>query len=233
MFNANNRIKYPKTMHLPWSPGLQNDDRVIESLDGFKDKRIVVTEKMDGENTTMYRDAIHARSLDLTMTHPSRNWVRAFHGSIKHEIPEGWRICGENLYAVHSIKYSNLSSYFMLFSIWNDKNECLSWEETKEWAALLGVETVPVAFEGKWEEFYDIARIGGGWRPVSTFGEVEGYVVRTEHGFHYDDFHKYMAKYVRKGHVQTDQHWMNKPVEPNGIKKEIDNESPVKERVAY
>jgi hypothetical protein len=38
-------VKYPRTMHLPWSPGLQNDDRVIESLDGLIGQEVVVTDK--------------------------------------------------------------------------------------------------------------------------------------------------------------------------------------------
>ena len=28
---------------------------------------------------------------------------------------------------------------------------------------------------------------------------------------------KNYAKLVRKGHVQTDEHWMNKPIVPNGL----------------
>lgn len=50
---------------------------------------------------------------------PSRDWIKALHGQIAHEIPEGWRLCGENLYARHSIAYDALPSYFTLFSIWD------------------------------------------------------------------------------------------------------------------
>ncbi len=71
------RFKYPKTMHFPWSPGLQNDDRMLESADVFLGKEVVITEKFDGENTSIYTDHIHARSLD-SQNHSSRNWVRAF-----------------------------------------------------------------------------------------------------------------------------------------------------------
>ncbi len=45
----NTRIKYPRTFHLPWSPGLTKDDKRIENLDGFIGREVVVTEKMDGE----------------------------------------------------------------------------------------------------------------------------------------------------------------------------------------
>ena len=47
------KYKYPRTYHVPWSPGTTSDDRLLKSVDQFVGKRVVVTEKMDGENTTM------------------------------------------------------------------------------------------------------------------------------------------------------------------------------------
>ena len=107
------RVKYPRTFHLPWSPGVTDDDRVLDDPDAaFGESRVVVTEKMDGECTTMYRDYLHARSTDYS-PHPSRDRVRALHAQIAHDIPEGWRVCGENVYAQHSISYDALPSYFL------------------------------------------------------------------------------------------------------------------------
>lgn len=121
------KVKYPRTYHLPWSPGATDDDRIMEDPDTcFGGKAVVVTEKMDGENCTMYSDYIHARSLEYS-SHPSRDRVKAMWSQIAHDIPKGWRVCGENLYAEHSIHYDDLSSYFQVFSVWNDKNVCLSW----------------------------------------------------------------------------------------------------------
>lgn len=107
-------VKYPRTYHLPWSCSISNDDRILHDLSCFQNRRVIVTEKMDGENTTMYRDHIHARSVD-SRNHPSRNWVKNLWGRLSHDIPSGWRICGENLFATHSISYSNLQSYFLDF----------------------------------------------------------------------------------------------------------------------
>ena len=62
--------KYPRTFHLPWSPGVASDDKVIESLDAFVGREVVVTEKMDGENSSLYSNGhIHARSMDSVITH--------------------------------------------------------------------------------------------------------------------------------------------------------------------
>ena len=43
-------FKYPRTYHLPWSLGSTNDDKFMEDTVSFIGKRIVITEKMDGEN---------------------------------------------------------------------------------------------------------------------------------------------------------------------------------------
>lgn len=203
-------VKYPRTFHLPWSEDVRDDDRVMESLDGFLGKRIIVTEKMDGENTTLYADYIHARSVD-GRSHESRDWVKGFWGGVRADIPDGWRICGENLFATHSIHYTALPTYFMGFAAWTDRNDCLSWDDTLVWFALIGVRPVPVVYDG----FYDEQLIRNLYR-----AGTEGYVVRTADGFSYGRFRECVGKFVRKGHVKTVKHWMHgQPVVPNELKR--------------
>jgi hypothetical protein len=146
-----NYVKYPRTYHLPWSENRTPDDRTLINMNNFINKQVVVTTKMDGESTSMYRDHIHARSLD-SRNHPSRNWVKGFWSKISHDIPEGWRICGENLYAVHSIQYQDLPSYFLGFSIWDQQNICLDWATTLEWFELLGITPVRELYRGTYDE---------------------------------------------------------------------------------
>jgi len=209
------RYKFPRTFHFPWSPGTTSDDRILPSYDHFLDKKVVVTEKMDGENTTMYPNHIHARSLD-SVHHPSRNAAKQLHGQIKYDIPHGWRITGENMYAKHSIFYDQLPSHFLVFGIWNDKNFCLAWDETKEWSKLLGLQTVPELYVGKFDE----ELIKGLFTGKSKYGpEQEGYVVRTFEGFPYSEFAKHVGKFVRAKHVRTSELWMNQPVVPNQLAK--------------
>jgi hypothetical protein len=210
-----NYFKYPRTPHLHWSPGTQSDDRLLKDASQFVGKEVVVTEKIDGENTSMYCDHCHARSMDSLM-HPSRAWVRQLHGHIKHEIPPGFRVCGENMYAKHSIHYPNLDSYFYVFGVYDDKNTCLSWDETKEWCDLLGLHTVPELWRGMWDEDHVRNHV---WTGQSVFGiPGEGYVVRVADAFPYGHHWDFAAKYVRKNHVQTSQFWMNQPVVPNLLK---------------
>ena len=201
--------KYPRTPHLPWSPGSTEDDIRNTTLSSFRDHEIVVTEKMDGENTTLYCDYSHARSLD-SRHHSSRDWLKTWHNNFAHSIPVGWRICGENLYARHSIAYEKLISYFYGFSIWNEDNFCLSWSETLEWFEILGVQPVKELYRGPWDEemLRDL---------IIDTDRSEGYVIRVSGEFSYSQFDQYIAKWVRTGHVQTEKHWMHSEVVPNQL----------------
>jgi len=204
-------VKYPRTYHLPWSPGISEDDRVNRDLSLLQSGPVVVTAKMDGECTTIYRDYIHARSTQYR-SDMSRAWVKSVQACIGPDIPEGWRVCGENLWAKHSIKYNHLSSYFQVFSVW-DRSRCLSWEQTCEWAALLGLKTVPVMYTGPWDEQL-IRRL---YTPVLGSDPCEGYVVRTADEFSMRDFRLAVNKYVRAGHVQTTEHWRHQALERNEL----------------
>lgn len=204
------RHKYPRTPHLPWSPGADDDDVILPVADVFDGREVIVTEKLDGENTSMYRDHVHARSID-SRHHPSRNWVKRLQGEVGHHIPAGWRLCGENMYARHSIAYDELDGYFYLFSVWTDDNVCLSWDETLEWAALLGIPTPHEFYRGIWDT--EIVR------SIEVDTEtVEGYVVRTADGFAFEDFQANIAKWVRENHVMTDEHWMFAEIVANALR---------------
>lgn len=205
-------VKYPRTWHLPWSENVKKDDRRLRSTSAFEGEEVVVTLKQDGENTTMYPNYMHARSI-TAHAHPSRSWVKFVHAQIQADIPEGYRVCGENLYAKHSIHYQNLTSYFQIFSIWDDRNICLSWDDTVEWSQLLGIETVPVLYRGIW----DSQAVKAVHKPTFKGDTTEGYVVRLARSFTYGEFRKAMAKFVRKDHVGTHGHWMRSQVIPNKI----------------
>lgn len=208
------RYKYNRTYHLPWSPGATSDDKIIHSVEHFIGHDVIVTEKMDGENTTIYSDGTcHARSLDSGF-HPSRTWIYQLAGQIGYQIPTNWRICGENLFAEHSIHYTNLSTYFMVFGIYDENNICLNWDDTKEYCQMLDLQTVPELYRGQWDE----ELIKKCYKQIGNYGIQEGYVVRKTQAFSYDDFNLNVAKWVRSNHVQTDEHWSSKSVIQNTLK---------------
>ena len=206
-------IKHPRTNHFPWSENLQNDDRMLQSLDGFLGQEVVATVKMDGEQCSLYNDYMHVRSLEYEH-HESRSIVKQIHGKMGFDIPKGWRICGENMFAKHSIKYDNLKSYLYIHSIWNDKNECVSWDEMIEWCKLLDLTPVPLIYRGMWEE----SVIKSLFSYIYNGDSMEGYVVRVARQFGYSEYPSCVGKFVRKNHVQSSEHWLRQKIEINNLK---------------
>jgi hypothetical protein len=207
-------IKYPRTLHFPSSPGITSDDKVVKTLDHFDGKEVIYSVKFDGENSTLRKEKYHARSLD-SAHHPSQDWLAAFHGRIAHNIPEGWRICGENMYAKHAIAYKDLRSYFLGFSVWDENNVALSWDDTLEIFELLDIVPVRVLHRGIFLES-DLAKL------VNSLDltKDEGIVVRLADSFKYEDFSTSVAKWVRANHVQDNAiHWRTAKVIPNQLAK--------------
>lgn len=199
------KTKYPRTPHLPNSPGASNDDRILKDTTHFDNKEVVVSLKFDGENTTLTRDYLHARSLN-DKPHWSKTWIKNFHGTISHTIPEGMRIIVENLYAAHSIEYNDLLSYAYGLSVWEGQ-KCLSWPESENWFKIFGITPVMPFYWGIWDA--DIIH------QIFSSGDLiknhEGYVVRLAGEFEHGDFVKSVAKWVRANHVgNNDEHWFHR-----------------------
>lgn len=201
-------VKYPRTPHLPFSGAVASDDvrTSLKHLDG----ELVVTEKLDGENTTFARDFFHARSLD-SRHHPSRDWVKNLWSNIRFMIPEGRRLVVENLYAKHSIGYDDLESFAYGICV-IDGDRVLPWDETVAVFEDFSIPTVPALARGSFtfNELEDIF-VNLDWN-VS-----EGVVVRTVDGFALDKFGANVAKAVRPGHVVTSDDW-SRNWQPNQLK---------------
>lgn len=203
----NNVQKYPRTPHLPFSQTATSDDRFITaealaSLSTMED--LVVTEKMDGGNVTLYSDFIHARSTSGSLG-PWDGMVKRLWEQIRYDIPTGWRITGESMWAERSVAYSNLPGVFMIFGVWDENNVLRSWDETEEWAELIGLPTVPVLYRGG-----DFKAAVKAWGSQLNDNVSEGYVVRNAGEFHYDSFSENMAKWVRADHVRTSADWRHR-----------------------
>jgi hypothetical protein len=100
----------------------------------------------------------------------------------------------------------------MVFSIWDDRNRCLSWDETLIWTKLLGLETVPVLYRGMWDE-----KVVRRWDVEPADKQREGYVVRPAREFVFAEFRSVVGKYVRAGHTQGSHGWRRQQVRPNGL----------------
>lgn len=200
--------KYNRTYHLPFSPGSTNDDRISNDVSSLLGIDIVITEKLDGENCGMNRDGVFARSHAAFTTSAWSREVRQLHNIIKSGIDEDVFIFGENMEGIHSIEYSDLKSYFYMFGV-RDNNIWIPWESIEEYSFLLDIPTVPVLFKGVINTDKELKQIVEDLVSKSSElgGKREGIVIRNAGMFHNDDFSDNVMKWVRKGHVQTDEHW--------------------------
>lgn len=204
--------KYGRTYHLPISPGATSDDKVMLGLDGLMTDDLVVTEKMDGENTTIHRGGSHARSPD-SRYHPSRDWLKGFAARISPQLAEDERIVGENVYARHSVGYDELPSYFLGFG-WIVGDEIQSWDATLSRFGELGIAAVPTLFRGPYRP-----GLFEGFAGSLDRTKQEGFVARIATAFPEADMPLLMGKYVRAGHVQEETHWMKAELVPNRLAK--------------
>lgn len=151
------RIKYPRTYHLSYSQSKTDDDKTLKDDSQFEGMEVVVTIKMDGENTTIYPDGyIHARSLD-GHGYEWQNWLKANVWNFCYKLEDNERIIGENLYAKHSIgyKFNNISDSFQVFCIASkddNDNWIYSWNSIKKTCELLGLKTVREIYRGIYDK---------------------------------------------------------------------------------
>lgn len=211
--------KYGRTYHFPFSPGTSSDDRISHNYwnDVKKIDALVHTEKLDGENNCLNRYGVFARSHAAPSQSPWTAWLRERWQLLKNDLND-LEIFGENLYAVHSIEYLQLQSHYYVFGV-RRLDTWLSWEETKFYAAMLDFPVVPELkmTERPVEQTHFESEVLSIVKSASTLGSVdiqsgkectmEGIVTRNISEYAVDAFASNVFKYVRKGHVKTDEHW--------------------------
>ncbi|MBX2873394.1 MAG: RNA ligase family protein [Saprospiraceae bacterium] len=210
--------KYGRTYHYPFSPGTTSDDRINSNYwEALSDiAEVVHTEKLDGENTCLNQFGVFARSHAAPTRHPWAGYLKERWNSIRNDLGE-IEIFGENLYAIHSIRYEVLEHHFYVFAV-RELDRWLAWEEVKFYAGLLDFPVVPEIMRVQptdRDEFEE--QVLSIVTQESTFSSVdvhtkeacrmEGIVSRNLEGFSTEDFRENVFKYVRKDHVKTDEHW--------------------------
>ena len=200
--------KYPRSLHFQWSPGTTSDDRFAYDISKLIGTPIVITEKLDGENNSMTCEGVYARShTDFTIS-PWSAKIRQLHDTLKSYISKDLYIFGEGMSAVHSIEYEKLESHFYVFGA-RYKGVWSSWQEVEDYAFLLDLPTVPVVFKGVVNSEKELRELTEKLVKEESLvgGKREGVVCRVQREFADEEFETCLAKWVRKGHVTTGQHW--------------------------
>lgn len=210
--------KYGRTFHYPFSPGTTSDDRINHDYWSYLQtiEQIVHTEKLDGENTCLNQYGVFARSHAAPTRHPWANYLKEKWHLIKNDLGD-LEIFGENIYAIHSIKYLDIEHHFYVFAV-RHLDKWLSWEEVKFYAAMLDFPTVPELkiHQPTDQEILEKTVLNFANQPSTFQSEdihtdekctMEGIVSRNVNEYLVKDFKQNVFKYVRKNHVKTDAHW--------------------------
>lgn len=221
--SASTDAKYPSTLYLPFSAG-QNDECV--DLEDFLGVPLQVSVKMDGSNVKLVggpNGYVASRAAHPgSATHESFSLLKQrFAQEYKYKIPEGLVVFGEWLYAEHSIHYTDLEDYLQIFAVYDPSYRLfLSYREVIDLCNQVGFRmpydfgAMVVEVSTPWELTTSLLKLG----EQAVASGHEGIVVRSIYPFHYSQFGRRVAKYVRENHVQTDIHWSKGPIVRNEVR---------------
>lgn len=202
--------KYPSSPHWIHSPEIHRDDSTHKNPETFLNVEVSITEKLDGGNTCLKSGEAYARSTGQPATQGWFAMVKKHQAWKTLDVDPAISIYGEDLYGIHSITYDAMKEdeTYRVFNIRNG-DVWMSLDDRIAFATSLGFLTVPLLFRGTFRSIKEITQ----WfdyhiTEPSALGPVrEGFVMQVTDQFHTDDFSNMVSKYVRKGHVQTDEHW--------------------------
>lgn len=211
--------KYPRTPHLPFSPGPHRDDRVLVSCDALLGVDLVLTEKLDGSNVCLTADDLFARSHSTAPSHPSFAPLWPLYQQVRQNIPSNVSVFAEWCFAVHAITYPDLprDRWLNVFAVrFDDTRRWASHDDVLAMCEHLDLAPVPTDRRASVATPTDLERLVLDISDLpSAFGPTrEGVVVRAADGFPDDQFASHVAKWVRAGHV-AGEHWTRRTPTPH------------------
>jgi len=219
-------FRFPHTPHLAWlGSGKPRADKVLDPADmrELLSGDVIVEEKVDGANLGFSVDdsgTLRAQNrgqyLELEAASgqwkPTKHWLSTRRDALTEALGSGLILFGEWCYAVHSVRYTRLSDWFLAFDVY-DREKASFWsvDHRNELARKLGLATVPGLGRGCFD-LTGLQRLFS--RSMLTDEPAEGlYVRREERGRTLQ-----RAKLVRPAFVQSiEEHWSKRTIEANQL----------------
>lgn len=225
--------KFVRTRHLINLGSAGRDDLLYtkKEVTDFLNNYVIIEEKIDGANFGIFIDEndkiiLQNRSHFITSSyHPQfkfvDDWLLENDFDIRKIINKNnWILYGEWCYAKHSIKYTSLPDYFILFDIYDrDIDQFLSRYYVEELIKDTRINLIKKIDEGYFDPS-NLKKIENLAYSNSNYydGIVEGVYLRI-----FDQENKYLkerAKIVRHNFIQEgDEHWTKNKIIVNNIKK--------------
>ncbi|WP_082930411.1 RNA ligase family protein [Pseudomonas silesiensis] len=220
-------FRFPHTPHLKWlAPGIPRGDKVLSdtALDFLLEKIVIIEEKLDGANLgiSLASDGqfqIQNRGQYLVPPYTGQfsrlpGWLMQHGEKIRDALKPGQIIFGEWCAARHSLDYTRLPDWFLVFDIFdNSANQFQSCVKRNNTASKIGLYTVPCLFTGH-VNIKQLEKILMSERSRFRHGKVEGLIVRRDS----EEWCEAKAKLVRPDFTQAiEEHWRTRPIEWNSI----------------
>jgi len=220
-------FRFPHTPHLAWlGTGKPRDDKVLapREVGELLAHDLVVEEKVDGANIGLSADELgqvraqnRGSYLDRGHCHPQFKplwrWLEERNEVLVRTLGADLMLFGEWCYAVHSVRYTRLPDWFLVFDVYDRAHERF-WSSSRrdELVRRLNLHLVPRLAAGRFE--LDALKRFMESSPLSE-GPSEGLYVRCDEGM----WLAARGKIVRPAFVQDiDEHWTRQPLRANALR---------------
>lgn len=221
-------FRFPHTPYLAWlGEGTPRDDKVLSAAEAeaLLAGDVVVEEKLDGANLGLSLDSVgrlRAQNRGQYLAEPHAGqfarlpaWLAQHGDAVLGALTPGLMLFGEWCAARHSLDYSALPDWFLLFDVY-DRAAGRFWSTARRnaLAQAAGLSTVPRVLQG--HTTLSILRQLLATQPsrYRAGQPLEGVVVRRESA----DWCEARAKLVRADFTQAiDTHWRRRRVEWNRL----------------
>jgi len=216
-------FKFPSTPHLTVPKGVRvRAEKVLnqDEIEGFLSSEIVIEEKIDGANLGVsfnQHGEIRIQNRGSYLTEPYegqwktlRDWLNRKEDILFDLLTDKYILFGEWCYARHSIHYSKLPDWFIVFDVYS-KNDLkfLSVDRRNTFIAGKDIKIVPLLGKG----MYSFNDLQGFFRKsMYSNAQSEGIYLRQDE----KGWLKTRAKMVRNSFIQSNEpHWSSRMIEPN------------------
>lgn len=220
-------FRFPHTPHLAWAGrNPPRDDKILSFIEASEllSGEVIVEEKLDGANLGLSLDKqgqIRAQNRGQYLTPPYRGQFTRLSGWLaEHNVPlcsilkPGLILFGEWCAARHSLDYSRLPDWFLLFDVY-DKESKRFWSVRRRnaLAQKAGLKTVYNILQAR-TTLAALQRLLEAQASAFRIGPLEGVIVRRDSA----DWCEARAKLVRLDFTQTiDTHWRKRAIEWNRL----------------
>jgi len=219
--NLDKIIKFPRTKHIMNLGAMTRDDLLMDKtdIDTILSGEIVVEEKIDGANLGFRlnpeTNSIIAQNRShyvSSISHPQfkklDQWIESNRIGLQSILSQGnYIIYGEWLYSKHSINYTKLPDYFIMFDLYDvDTNTFFSRSYVEKIIKGTGITLVPLIFKGKIT--LDKLKILAQQTKSQYYdGIVEGVYIRSFGPGPNSTKLQFRCKIVRSDFISGDEHW--------------------------